>query len=274
LLNLGNPRAWQWTVQHFDRLIRTSGVDVYRQDFNIDPLAYWNQGDTPDRRGMTQIRHVTGFLAFWDELLRRHPRLLIDACASGGRRLDVETVRRAVTLWRSDQQGEAVIEQCHTYGLSLWLPYHGTGVSPDDAYLARSAMLPSYLLFLRPDTATSSTLDLARRMTREWRTFAGDLLGDYYPLTPYTTATDVWFAWQFHRPEKGTGVVQAFRRDDNTSQSMRLALRGLIPGATYEIRNADEAGVSHATGHALMTAGLTVRLKAPHSAATITYRRT
>ena len=75
-----------WVVQHVDGLIRTNGVDVYRQDCNIDSLAYGNLGDAPHRRGMTQIRHVTGFLAFWDELRRRHPHLLIDTCASGGRR--------------------------------------------------------------------------------------------------------------------------------------------------------------------------------------------
>lgn len=119
LLDLGNPDAWRWVVEHFDGLIRANGIDVYRQDFNIDPLAYWNLADTPGRRGMTQIRHVTGFLAFWDELLRRHPGLLIDTCASGGRRLDLETLRRSVPLWRSDDQGDATTEQCHSYGLSL-----------------------------------------------------------------------------------------------------------------------------------------------------------
>ncbi len=128
LLDLGNPDAWRWVVEHFDGLIRANGVDVYRQDFNIDPLAYWNLGDAPERRGMTQIRHVTGFLAFWDELRRRHPGLLIDTCASGGRRLNLETLRRSVPLWRSDDQGDATTEQCHSYGLSLWCPYHGTGI--------------------------------------------------------------------------------------------------------------------------------------------------
>ena len=59
----------------------------------MDPLDYWNMSDPIGQRGITQIRHVTGFLAFWDELRCRHPQLLIDTCASGGRRLDLETVR-------------------------------------------------------------------------------------------------------------------------------------------------------------------------------------
>ena len=36
-------------------------------------------------------------------------------------------MRRAVPLWRSDYAYEATGHQCMTYGLSLWLPYHGTG---------------------------------------------------------------------------------------------------------------------------------------------------
>ena len=53
--------------------------------------------------------------------------MLIDTCASGGRRNDLETLRRAVPLWRSDYAFEPIGHQCMTYGISLWMPYHGTG---------------------------------------------------------------------------------------------------------------------------------------------------
>lgn len=42
--------------------------------------------------------------------------------------------------------------------------------------------------------------------------------GDYYPLTPYSRANDVWIAWQFHRSELDTGMVQAFREGTVRSQ--------------------------------------------------------
>jgi hypothetical protein len=71
-------------------------------------------------QGMTENLYVQGHLAFWDELLRRHPHLRIDSCASGGRRNDLETMRRAVPLLRSDFQHAhmpGVVEgnQAHTY---------------------------------------------------------------------------------------------------------------------------------------------------------------
>ena len=70
----------------------------------MDPLSFWRDNDAEDRQGITEIRHVEGYLAYWDELRRRHPEMLIDTCASGGRRNDLETLRRAVPLLRSDFQ--------------------------------------------------------------------------------------------------------------------------------------------------------------------------
>ena len=133
LLNLGDPQAWQWLVNHIDKIISDEGIDLYRQDYNIDPLSFWQNNDTADRQGITENKYVMGYLAYWDELLRRHPELLIDSCASGGHRNDLETMRRAVPLLRSDYLFEPVGQQGHTYGLSFWLPFHGTGYTPSNA---------------------------------------------------------------------------------------------------------------------------------------------
>lgn len=142
LLNLGDPEARQWLTEHVDKLIVDQGIDLYRQDFNMDPLAWWQQNDAPDRQGITEIQHVTGYLAYWDELRRRHPDLLIDSCASGGRRNDLETMRRAVPLWRTDFRLDPVGTQCHSYGISFWLPLSGTGTGTYAAYDFRSNMVP------------------------------------------------------------------------------------------------------------------------------------
>ena len=39
----------------------------------MDPLDFWRRNDAPDRQGITENHHVTGYLAYWDELRRRHP---------------------------------------------------------------------------------------------------------------------------------------------------------------------------------------------------------
>jgi len=281
LLNLGNPNAWSWLVNHIDKLITEQGIDLYRQDFNIEPLAFWRGNDAPDRQGITENLHVQGYLAYWDELRRRHPGMLIDSCASGGRRNDVETLRRAVPLLRSDYQsfsGDpqfAPGNQGHTYGLSSWIPFFGQGVyfNPRQfVYCVRSHMCPS--ASIATDVRTGQMdWNLYRRLVGQWRQVADDFLGDYYPLMPYSLQDDQWIAWQFDRPEKGQGMVQAFRRTSGVYESIRCKLHGLEPDAVYTLRNLDLAGTTQMTGRELAESGLPITIKDSPAAAIITYQK-
>ena len=69
LFNLGNPAARKWLTDLLSRRIDEYGVDVYRNDFNIEPLEFWRSDDAPDRQGMAEIRYVEGHYAMWDELI-------------------------------------------------------------------------------------------------------------------------------------------------------------------------------------------------------------
>ncbi|HSV74615.1 MAG TPA: NPCBM/NEW2 domain-containing protein [Chthonomonadales bacterium] len=273
LLNLGNPEALAWLTDHVDGLIRSEGIDLYRHDFNFDPLPFWRAADAPDRQGITEIRYVEGFLAYWDELRRRHPSMLIDTCASGGRRNDIETLRRSVPLLRSDYIIEPVGNQNHTYGISSWIPYWGTGSGEMRPYWFRSVMGASFNACFdmrRKDLP----YDTARKLYREWRAVADLFLRDYYPLTPYATGQEVWMAWQFDDPEGGRGMVQAFRRADSPYESARFRLQGLDPDATYAVTDVDRPrAVRRVAGSELMERGLSVAIADQPGAALLTYRR-
>ncbi|HOS95158.1 MAG TPA: alpha-galactosidase, partial [Armatimonadota bacterium] len=143
LLNLGHPEARAWVTQHIGDLIESEGIDLYRQDYNIDPLGFWRQGEPQDRQGITENHYVTGYLAFWDALLDRFPALVIDSCASGGRRNDLETMRRSIPKHRSDYIFEPTSQQCMTYALSSWFPIHGSGTLSMDRYELWSTEAPS-----------------------------------------------------------------------------------------------------------------------------------
>lgn len=283
LLNLGNPEAWKWLVEHIDRLLTENGIDLYRQDFNMDPLAHWRANDAPDRQGITEIRHVMGYLAYWDELRRRHPDMLIDSCASGGRRNDLETMRRAVPLWRSDYAFEAIGHQCMTYGISLWLPYHGTGtVFCDNAPYYGSGRTPVQPYAFWSNAAPSlgsgadvrEDLDFAeiRRLVEAWRELSRQYTGDFYPLTPYSQAADVWIAWQFNRPEAGEGAVQAFRRPECPDPKITLRLRGLDRRARYLVKNLDTGAETIVNGRDLAQ-GFVVECPDQPGAVNFVYRK-
>ena len=280
LLNLGNPEARAWLTDHIDKFLTEQGIDLYRQDFNMDPLGHWRAADAPDRQGITEIRHVEGYLAYWDELRRRHPDMLIDSCASGGRRNDLETLRRAVPLLRSDYQGPQnpasadliVGNQGHTYGLASWVPYSGTGVYYDDVYAVRSHLTPSQGMGYPAGAAKVDWVSFRRRI-EDWKKVADFFYGDYYPLTPYSLSEAAWIAWQFNRPETAGGMIQAFRRTRAAEASMRLRLRGLDAAAVYEFKNLDLEDKTRVAGRELMENGLAVTLPNRRQAAIITYQR-
>jgi len=217
-------------------MIKSQGIDWYREDMNGNgPLPAWRNNDATNRQGITENFYVQGHLAFWDALKSRNPNLRIDSCASGGRRNDLETMRRAVPLVRSDFQFEwqpGVVEgnQCHTYGLSFWLPFQGTGCYLYDTYSFRSFLLPLFGM---------GGLDASNQAAQQQAYSENDqiapymLFGDYYPLTPYSLTDDAWIAWQFDRPEEAAGCVQAFRRANALNQSITLRLQGLDPAKTY-----------------------------------------
>ena len=111
-----------------------------------------------------------------------------------------------------------------------------------------------------------------RKLIAEWKQVAPNLYGDYYPLTPWRFDADVWMAWQFHRPEVGEGVVQAFRRPGSPYESARFKLRGLDAAAAYVMKNFDVKGSKTLTGAELMEEGLSVSIRRRPGAVTILYK--
>ncbi|MCB9784363.1 MAG: GH36 C-terminal domain-containing protein [Candidatus Omnitrophica bacterium] len=112
---------------------------------------------------------------------------------------------------------------------------------------------------------------LIQKLYREWIEVAPNFFGDYYPLTEYSGSNNDWIAWQFDRPEEGTGMVQAFRRTESPFFGGRFRLRGLDPDAEYKIVNMDADERETRTGKDLMDQGLEIVLEESPGSAVIEY---
>ena len=238
VFNLGNPDALKWVTDHVTDFMKKEGIDYYRQDCNIDPLLYWNANDKPDRIGMTQIKHIEGLYAFWDSLLVRFPDLLIDNCASGGRRIDLETTKRSLPLLVSDYEyTQSEGKQCHNYAINFYLPVHGTIVFAADAYSFRSALNATLGMFWEITGKNSPPIPLIQQCIADFKVLRPYFYGDYYPLTPVSDylRNDVWLAYQMDRPQQNDGIILAFRRPDCPDDSVRVRLSGLEKEAVYDL---------------------------------------
>ncbi len=271
LLDLGNPEALAWAKETFSGMIGEVGIDIYRHDCNIYPLHYWRNGEAPDRQGMNEIRYILGLYDFFDSLQRDHPNLLIDNCASGGRRLDFEMLQRSAALWRSDHCWMADAEQSMTYGLSLWMPLHGVGAVTVDPYDFRSGMGANFAASLR-FYSDPAIWEPAMNLFAEYRSIRHLFHGDFYPLTPYSVSSEAWIAWQFHRSDLDEGMVQAFRRSDSDVSDIVFKLHGLSPEVQYAVTNFDAPGTSQMTGQELMDKGISVSINTARGSAMIVYK--
>ncbi|VAX21150.1 Alpha-galactosidase [hydrothermal vent metagenome] len=273
LLNLGNEYALNWAKNYFSDMISSSGIDIYRQDFNMHPLYYWQNNEADDRQGINEIKHIEGLYEYMDYLLQEHPNLIIDNCASGGRRLDIEMTKRSIPLWRTDHCWDPVSDQSQTYGISFWLPLSGMGVNTTNStYAFHSAMGPNFVLaydFFNAGTPWNWFDEMLNQLKDVRKYF----YGDYYPLTSYSTQDNVWMAYQFNREDSTDGMVLAFRRSNSGSTTKAFQLHGLDPAQNYNITNMNDGNSQTLTGQDLMQGGLNIELSNTATSALFVYSK-
>ncbi len=281
LFNLGDPQARKFATDFVSDRIDEFGLGCYRQDFNMDPLPYWQAADAPNRQGMSEIRYIEGLYAFWDELLKRHPNLIIDNCASGGRRIDLETIGRATPFWRTDGPRDPIAHQCHTYGLLPWVPLSSTSQDREgDTYEFRSSMCSALCVNWAhsgdgpcPPLPDNFPFAWAKATLDQYLTLRPFYYGDYYPLTAYSQAPDTWMAYQLDRPDLGTGMVVALRRPESPYGSARFPLRGMDLKRPYRITNLDTKAQVTRSGTELARDGLDAVLDTKSASALLLYER-
>lgn len=253
LVDYGNPETLKWIQETVYGIIAQHQIDVYRQDFNIDPGPIWKGMDAEDRIGIAEAKHIAGMYQFLDDMRTRFPDILQENCASGGRRIDMEMISRAHTYCRSDyfigrkpDDSAFILGQNATLNLTPYLPFQGCEfncVPVGDDYGAFSIISSGTVITPSdfdggiiqrtiPDEETAwfkKVFDVANRMKPFY-------MGDFYQLTNETGAgNDIWCAWQCDRPDQNAGFAMIFRRGDATEESRAFQLGGIDSSAKYSI---------------------------------------
>lgn len=272
LLDLGNPEACDFLIDFFLKFVEDNGIDCYRQDFNISPDYLWEAADKPGRRGITEIRYIEGLYRFLDAVRERFPDLIIDNCASGGRRLDIEMLSRSIPLWRSDYEfGEPEGQQSHEYGISQFLPVQGISVINSDDYSSRSGMSASCCWYGEVFRRGANADDIKHFFDTYYR-IRDIFLKDYYPLSGdgSTIGADKWIAWQFNDPERRKGIIEVFRRSEADSSSRTYFPQALDPDTEY-LFSYEHSGVKFIMTGAEAAGGISVTLPEKRSSALLEY---
>ena len=262
LFDLSNDEACEYLTDTISDVIALNKITWYRQDFNTDPAQSWAQADDgANRVGSTEIHYVTNLYKYLDGLVERNPGLMIDNCASGGRRMDLEMVKRSFTYWRTDfssqKHGTADQIRAINYNLTWWLPLHGGGYPNFNnaglTYNLRCQMSACYNL----GTHLSPELTV-QKLYKENRICSEMMAYDFYML-PYAVdldnATDN-VAYQFNVPEEGRGYILTFRPMSSVETQTTYQIQGLERDAMYKLEVADSGDTLTLSGADLMDKGL------------------
>ena len=248
LLNYGNEDALAYVCEIVSQYIDKLKLSCYRQDFNIQTTEYFKEADEENRRGITEIKHIMGMYKFWDFILGKYPELIIDNCASGGRRIDIETLKRSIPFFRSDYQcnfnENPEVLQVHNANISSYIPYNGcTSKTKNDTYAIRSSYSSSWggafynAIFQSMDDAD---FIWAKKITDEYRKIRKYFSCDFYNHGSYCFDDTSWAIWQYHDADSGSGIVMAFRRCQSPFDTVKIRLKGLLDGKNYTYKNLDD----------------------------------
>lgn len=273
LLNFGLPEVRDYFFGIVKGFMDLPGFDFYRQDFNMDPLPFWRFNDAPDRQGITEMKYVEGLYAYWDRIAAEYPNSIREECASGGRRIDLETVMRMHLHQESDYWFDNETDQNQIWGLSQYLPNNvfDTPLIYLDDYSFHSTMACSLIPGWIADAPDFDTAR-AKKLMRRYSDIRHLLVGAWYSLLPQSMSKGQWVASQYHRPDLGEGLILALRRPESPYSTVQLQLHGLDPNTTYELASDRTGEKTTGTGAELM-AGLDITLPEKRSSDLIVYRK-
>lgn len=266
-LNLALPAAQDYVIRVVGGWVERLGLEWSRWDYNIGPKPYW---DAADPTGKIQFAYLAGLYRVLDTLMREHPGWLVECCASGGRRIDLGTLRRAHTIWFSDHTEDALVCRFMQTGASRFLPGNfpnssvpvaraGGDAGTDDAdVISRMAGALSF----DGDVASwsPSLTERVARLVEVYRTFRHLLVADFYPLTPHPKRPSEGEVVEFAQPDGAAAVILGFSGAEPAAE-VTVRPRGLRTEATYIISDPITGTEVRRSGEDLIERGLTVPLR-------------
>ena len=266
LVNLGNDDALEWIKNKIFYVMDDGEISLYREDYGTYPLGSLRSTDVDGRRGMLENKYVQNHLKLWDEVNERFPDAVIDSCASGGKRNDLETLRRAVPLHKTDYNyRDSAGQQGYHVEMAAWMPYFGTkadgdgGINAADRFALRTSL--SAFVVLGYNYNSNVDYNVVRDIMDEHAITSQYIYKDYYKLTDWNCNEIDWTAWEYINSEEGHGYAQFFRKSYSVS-SRTFKLKGLKSDSFYDVWFEDMNAHRVMTGAQLMYQGIEVSLPA------------
>lgn len=277
----GSEAGRRFVAESLHRVVAEMGAEWVKLDFNVDPDAGCTRTDHGHGAGDGLFRHYEGLYAVLDEFRERHPEVVLEACSSGGLRLDLGLARHVHTLFLSDPDyTEHALQVLWGAGMLLppasllhwsWSQWRGdyppsrldfAALTEEEfATTLRAAMLHRFgvslrLPELRPEL-TAVLADHVRVHTERIAPIVRDGVLRRLTAQPLRGGRgERRPALQLSAPDGSRHVVAAFALPGAQADGDRIVLRGLDAGASYRVADAFGGEPTVTGGAELMREGL------------------
>lgn len=249
LLDLTNPKVQDFVFGVFDNTMKLSDkIDYIKWDANRNANNVGSAYLPADEQSRFWIDYAQGFYKVMERIRAKYPDVLIQACASGGGRVEYGALKYFDEVWMSDNT-EALSRARIQYGTSLFYPAvvmgshvsatpnHQTGNITPIKFRFDMACAGRLGMELQPRQMTDEERQFARRAIASYKEYRDIVMqGDLYRIgTPYDKSG--CYGLMYVSKDRKQAVLFTYSlRYQGRSLIPKFRLQGLDPKTGYTIR--------------------------------------
>ena len=245
ILDLGRAEVQEYLVRVLSGVFEEAKPAYVKWDMNRVMTDTWSAGLPPERQGEARHRYILGLYRVLGELGKRFPKILFEACASGGNRTDLGMLCYMPQVWLSDNT-DALCRCRIQYNASFGYPQSVMGAhvsaSPNHQTLRETPLDSRFQV--AAFGLLGYELDLCSLPERERTRVAGQIafykkyretlqFGKLYRLRG---GEDGLWQMMAVSGDYGTALALLFQQENRpNAPGLRLLARGLASGNVYRL---------------------------------------
>ena len=264
VLDLSRKEVREYMKKFINDTLSCANISYVKWDMNRSVDNVYSAADPTLSQGAVRHKYVLGLYEVMEDMLTRHPDLLLEGCSGGGGRFDAGMLYYAPQIWCSDNTDAIERLRIH-YGTSFGYPMssvsahvsvcpnHQNGRVTPFKTRGICAMQGSFGYELDLSKLSEEDKAEARRQitvyNENWELFQS---GSYYRLNSPMENHD-YTAWSYVSKDQRKASLSVIYTDlHGNPKPVRVKLKGLKKDASYDVD-----GTVY-TGAALMRGGLLI----------------
>lgn len=283
VLNLARKDVCEHLLKVLDELVSSNNIEYLKWDHN----RTWSEPGwpeaAPDEQQRLYVAYVDNLYRLLAELRRRHPKLEIESCASGGGRVDLGIMKLTEQVWTSDNTDpydRLVIQDGFTQAYAPAIMMAWVTDSPNFVNKRVTSLEYRFLSAMQGGLGIGANLKhwnqddfaKAKRLVQEYKGIRATVqLGNLYRLVSPRNGAPRSATLSVSQDRKQAVLFAFLHSSMMRSAQPMIQLRGLDPGAVYALRaisgSAAPGTPARASGAYWMGRGVKVALEGDFQAA-------